>query len=80
MTFFRSSARVLPPHFALGVCQLICAFSLFQILSTYLWSMFLQISRKKQTTARSGIGNVKVVGKVCYCKDSHQTWCTEYLQ
>lgn len=40
----------------------------------------LNVCRKEQRTARSCKGYGEAMGKKCYRKDSHQTWCTEYTE
>lgn len=75
-TALRRLARVLPPHFALGMrCRhltwlaLIVAFSLF---------FYFLVPRKKQAAPRFGHGHDQAMGKKFNCEDCTKTWRTAY--
>lgn len=81
MTFIRRLARTMPPHFALGTQYVMYIFMVRLTKSRFLYTLNLcNACRKEQRTARPCKGYGKVMGKKCYRKDSHQTWCTEYTE
>lgn len=83
MTFLRRLARKMLPHFALGMIiksltkRLQHNLSLFLLLTCH---TICPCCRKKQATPRvSYCYYGQIMGEKCYCKDSHQAWCTKYM-
>lgn len=72
MTKLRRTARMIPPHFALGTKHLLHAIAL--TVPNHILLIILNIltcDREEPRIARSGQGYGEAVGKECHCKDSH---------
>lgn len=85
MTYLRRTARIMPPHFALGmrkgVLMFPCSLIEESVTLIFLTSKLLSASfRKEQTTARFSCSNGEALEEKRYCQDSHKTWCAKYKQ
>lgn len=66
-TALRRLARVLPPHFALGMqCHRLTWLALIVAFSLFLYSL---VSRKKQAAPRFGCGHDQAMGRKFNCED-----------